>query len=278
MSRIAQSIVWLASYPKSGNTWLRAFMANYLVGGDVPIPLNDLGRIGFGDSSLQAYRDIAGRDPNLMPIPELLGVRRKVLEEIADNGADINLVKTHHAKSRIRGHWLIPADLTRTAIYLVRNPLDMVVSYADHWGTTQEFAARHIALPTNGVPASKKTVSQYLGNWSEHVRSWAKSENFRTLILRYEDLLADPEGSFTKAVRHIGAPVEEATIRQAIAFSSFDALSEQESTTGFSERGPKQERFFRRGQSGSWQDELAPELADKIRKDHGAVMEEYGYL
>lgn len=278
MSRTAQSIVWLASYPGSGNTWLRAFLANYLMGGETAIPLNDLSRIGYHDSAWPAYRDFAGRDPNLMPIVELLDVRRKVLEAIADNGADVNLVKTHHAKSRIKGHWLIPADLTRTAIYLVRNPLDVVVSYADHWGTTHEFAARHFTLPTNGIPASRKTVSQYLGTWSEHVRSWAKSENFRTLILRYEDLLADPEGSFAKVVRHIGAPVDDAVLRQAISFSSFDALAEQERTEGYSERGPKQERFFRFGRSGAWQNALDPALADRIRSDHGQVMAEHGYL
>ncbi len=278
MSGNTQTIIWLASYPKSGNTWLRAFLANYLMGGSEAIPINDLGRIGFGDSSWPAYRDAAGRDPNLMAIADLLRIRRQVLETIADNGADINLVKTHHARTRIKGHWLIPADLTRTAIYLVRNPLDMVVSYADHWGTTQEFAARHIALPTNGIPASKKTVAQYLGNWSEHVRSWEKAENYRALILRYEDLLADPEGSFTKIVRHVGAPVEPDALRLSLQFSSFNALSAQEAETGFDERGPKQSRFFRRGGAGNWQEELDPELADKIRKDHGAVMKQYGYL
>jgi hypothetical protein len=278
MAPNSQSIVWLASYPKSGNTWLRAFLANYLIAGTDPIPINDLGRIGFGDSSWPAYRDLADRDPNLMPIEDLLGLRRKVLEEIAQNGADVNMVKTHHAKTRLKGQWLIPADLTRTAIYLVRNPLDVVVSYADHWGTTLEFAARHFGLPTNGIPASEKTVAQYLGNWSDHVRSWSKNENFRTLVLRYEDLLADPEEAFTKVVRHIGAPVDNTMLQQAIEFSSFDTLSRQEATTGFVERGPKQKQFFRSGRSGGWERILPAAIAQKIRRDHRDVMTEHGYL
>lgn len=278
MAPTDRTIVWLASYPKSGNTWLRAFLANYLIASDVPIHINDLAQVGFGDSDWAAYEEIAGRDPNLMPIPDLLSVRGQYIRTLAANGADINLVKTHHANIRLKGHWLVPAEVTRQAVCLVRDPMDMVVSYADHWGTTLEFAARHIGLATNGIPASKRTVAQYLGNWSDHVNSWVNSKGFRTLVLRYEDLLTNPHDGFEKVVRHLGAPLDKDVLDHSIRSSSFETLSAQEAEGGFSGRGPKQEKFFRNGQAGYGREILGEDLVSKIESQHSTVMKQFRYI
>ncbi|MEM9783942.1 MAG: sulfotransferase, partial [Pseudomonadota bacterium] len=56
-----RTIVWLASYPKSGNTWMRLFLANYIMKRETPLPINEINKLGFGDSVPRYYVQAAGR-------------------------------------------------------------------------------------------------------------------------------------------------------------------------------------------------------------------------
>ena len=96
--------------------------------------------------------------------------------------------------------------------------------------------------------------------------------------LRYEDIQADPEGAFSQVLRHIGAPPDPERVARAVRFSAFDELSRQEAEGGFIERSPNSDRFFHSGQSGQWREQLAPEIAERIRTDHAETMREFGYL
>ena len=274
-----KSIVWLASYPKSGNTWLRIFLANYLMNADRPVPINQVHRFGMGDSITRTYNIVAGRqiDPNDFHLT--LSLRDKVLRGIVGNNADVNFVKTHNIRAEAHGVTLIPDALTRSAVYILRNPLDMLLSYARHFGLGDAAAAEAISRSDNVSTPEANTVMQFLGGWSEHVESWTrKKAPWPRLVLRYEDLLAEPEQNFGLLLRHIGMPVDEARLEKAIRFASFDELAKQEESAGFVERSPKAERFFAKGKSGQWKTDLAPEIVERIRRDHGKVMERHGYL
>lgn len=276
--RPGKSIVWLASYPKSGNTWLRIFLANYLLDRKEPMPINQVHRIGIGDALESAYRTVAGGAFDVTNIRQSLALRPKVLKRIVANGAEINFLKTHNCRGKAFGVELIPAHLTRSAIYIIRNPLDMVVSYARHYGLTPELAAAAIGRDDNTVAGGAGAVAQFLGNWSEHVRGWARCREFPVLALRYEDMQTHPEDTFRKALQHIGVPVDDERLARAIRFSSFEELRRQEETGGFIERSAHSERFFDSGRSGRWREELPPEAADRIRREHGKIMREFGYL
>ena len=142
MAHDTRTLVWLASYPKSGNTWLRAFLANYLIDGTEPVSINDMQKISFGDSSAPAYADLGRCNPATLTPAQVVALRDRHLERVSGN-APINFVKTHNAHTRIAGRRLIPARLTRAAIYIIRDPRDLVLSYADHFGLdrlTPEFA------------------------------------------------------------------------------------------------------------------------------------------
>ncbi len=273
-----KSIVWLASYPKSGNTWLRLFLANYLLNRSTPMPINEVHRIGMGDAVGKAYRMVAGGPFDATDPHQTLALRPAVLRRVVANGAQVNLLKTHSYVGKARGIELIPGHLTRSAIYVVRNPLDMVVSYARHYGNSTDFTAGAIARRDNGIAGGNGAVPQFLGNWSDHVRSWTRCRDFPILVLRYEDLLADPAAGFTRALEHLGVPVEPERLARAVRFSSFEELRRQEETTGFVERSDQQERFFDSGRSGRWREELPAEVAERIRYDHARVMRELGYL
>jgi len=276
MTRDPRTLVWLASYPKSGNTWLRAFLANYFIDTPTPVSINEMQKISFGDSSAPAYAELGRCDPARLDPARLVALRLRHLERVSLNG-EINFVKTHNAHVRVGGRWLIPARLTRAAVYMIRDPRDLVLSYADHFALDPAAAAAAIASAQNHVPANSRTVMQFLGDWSGHVKSWTRARDFPVLVLRYEDLLSDPEACFERVLRLIGAPVDARVLAQATRFSSFEVLAAQEQAAGFREKGGAQARFFRRGVSGQWRDGLAGDIVERITADHGAVMKRHGY-
>ncbi|MFQ5565802.1 MAG: sulfotransferase domain-containing protein, partial [Paracoccaceae bacterium] len=188
MTRDPRTLVWLASYPTSGNTWLRAFLANYFIDSATPVSINEMQKISFGDSSAPAYAELGRCDPRRLDPARLAALRERHLERVSRNG-EVNFVKTHNAHIRIAGRWLIPARLTRAAVYLIRDPRDMVLSYADHFALDPSRAADAIGSAHNRVPANARTVTQFLGDWSGHVKSWTRARDFPVLVLRYEDLL-----------------------------------------------------------------------------------------
>lgn len=275
------SIVWLASYPKSGNTWTRIFLANYLMNPKEPVPINEVHRFGMGDAIAKTYRMVAKDDPALQDLNDVnvtLRLREKVLRGIVANGADVNLVKTHNIRRQAYGVSLIPEKYTRSAVYILRNPLDMVLSYARHYGISPEDAVEAIGRSDNANASDGATVWQFLGSWSEHVNSWTSKSPYPLLVLRYEDMLERPEEAFGKLVRHIGVPLEQERLEKAIRFASFDEVSRQEKKEGFKENPGKNETFFTSGKSGQWKTALSEALADRIRADHRNVMKRYGYL
>jgi len=121
---VPKSIVWLASYPKSGNTWTRIFLANYIFNRQTPMPINQVHRLGMGDSIEKAYRMVAGGPFDVADYRQSLALRDRVLKGIVNNDAAVNFGKTHNRLTRAFGVDLIPTHLTRSAIYILRNPLD----------------------------------------------------------------------------------------------------------------------------------------------------------
>jgi hypothetical protein len=246
MTRNSRTLVWLASYPKSGNTWPRAFLANYFIDAPEPVSINEMQKISSGDSSAPSYAELGRCNPASLGAAQIAVLRERHLERIS-RSAPVNFVKTHNAHIRVGGRWLIPARLTRAAIYIIRDPRDMVLSYADHFALDPAFAAGAIASAENRVPTNARTVMQFLGNWSDHVRSWARAKDFPVLVIRYEDILADPVEQFEKVLRRIGAPVDQKILERATRFCSFETLAAQEEKAGFREKGGTQYRFFPQG-------------------------------
>jgi len=234
-------------------------------------------KISFGDSSAPSYADLGGRDPMLLTPEQLAPLREQHLARVSGN-APVNFVKTHNANIRIAGRLLIPPRLTRAAVYILRDPRDMALSYADHFGLDLFAAAAAIAAPGNRIPANPRTVTQFLGGWSDHVRGWTRAKGFPVLALRYEDMLADPAAAFEKALHLIGAPIDTGVLDQATRFASFEVLAAQEAEQGFREKGSSQARFFRRGAAGQWRETLPPEVVARIEADHGDQMRRHGYL
>lgn len=273
-----KSLIWLASYPKSGNTWLRAFLVNYVFNEPEPVPVNDLHRLGVSDAMTSGFRKVLGQPFDPSDPSQTVRLRAPFFEALVRNGADVNLIKTHNQNRDAMGVKLIPEHLTKSAIYVIRDPRDMVISYASHLGLTLDRSIEGINNINNATAGDEKNVHQFLGRWSDHVTSWTRTKKFPVLTVRYEDMLARPEKAFGSVVRRLGLPIEKERLLRAIEFSSFDKLKKQEEETGFVENSNNQERFFRTGGSGHFREELNLEQISQIEADHVKIMRRHGYL
>ena len=257
---------------------MRAFLSNYIWNPDKPVPVNELHRLGIGDAIAETYAKFANGPFNSTDPVQTAALRAPFLNAINSNGADVNFVKTHNQNTMAFGHVLIPPALTRSAIYILRDPRDMIISYSSHLGMTLDAAIAGMNNKDNATNGDALNVHQYLGRWSDHVTSWTRTKKFPVLTIRYEDMLQRPEKTFASVIRRVGMPLDKARLQKAIEFSSFKKLKQQEEEYGFVENSKNQERFFRKGSSGQWRDELTPEQISQIERDHEKIMRRHGYL
>ncbi len=276
-------IIWLASYPKSGNTWLRILLTNYLNDSDAPADINDLTDGPIASARLW-FDEWVGIEASALNDNVIERLRPDVYRCLAREATDTLYMKVHDAWSRTdRSEPLFPADVTAGVIYILRNPLDLAASCAHHWGVSVTRAVENLCNPDFVTARSLSSLTdqlrQSLQSWSGHVRSWVDESGLRVLLIRYEDLCRDSQATFGEVVRFCNLPWDTARVRKAVAFSDFSELQRQEQRQGFRERsvvatGP----FFRRGQAGSWRDELPPDLARRLIDTHAETMRRFGYL
>jgi hypothetical protein len=168
--------------------------------------------------------------------------------------------------------------VTAGAVYVLRNPLDVVLSVADHFGMSIDAAIDFLNSETTGSPTDEANVASVLSSWSAHVRSWADGGGEATHVMRFEDLLQNPAKSFRALVRFLGLERNEPRLRQAMRFSSFGELRRQERERGFRERSPNSKRFFRSGRKDQWRTALERGQVQRIVAAHGETMRRFGYL
>lgn len=271
------NIVWLASYPKSGNTWLRAFLANLIANRPTPVPLAELPNYGRLEAEPELYSRIAGRPSTELDFTELCALRPHVHAAIAAAAAKTVFVKTHSMAGAMDGVPLLTPQVSAGSIYVVRNPLDVAISMSHHFGIDQDAAIDYLNNEKSATENSEMFVTEFLGSWSQHVKSWADMESERILILRYEDLLEKPAKWFGKVARMIGTE-DRARIERAIRHSDFRALAEMEKRDGFVEVPIKGKRFFRSGRSNQWREKLSRDQVARIIAAHREQMQRFGYV
>ena len=308
------SIVWLASYPKSGNTWLRAVLTNYLRDDGEPVSINALAG-GPLASDRETFSEIVGLDSSDLTPEEILrhrplfhellarelaghpGGGRHPVQSAAAASRERTpaLVKVHDAYLHARDSAaLFPKVATNGVVYLVRNPLDVAVSYAHHRQKSIDATVRWMNEPAAAegevVGGIHIQLPQPLTTWSGHAASWLDQEELPVHVVRYEDLLADPMAGFGAIVRFAGfdrdgthpegpgQPSASARLARAIRHAAFSRLRAQEEDSGFSEKQPTAPSFFRAGVAGSWRTALAPSQVQALVDAHGPMMARLGYL
>jgi len=271
-------IIWLASYPKSGNTWLRAFLANYLSDARRPVAINDLPKHILGDNMKAHYLQFSGLKEEQLDAAAIAALRPKVHCWMAgSSGRDI-FVKTHNAVALADGVPLITPAATAGAIYVLRNPLDVAVSFAHHFQVSLERAAESLCQDDYRLPEHGGILGQFLGDWGQHVRSWTSASGMTRLVLRYEDMQHTPLKTFGGVVRFLGLPKDMHRLKRAVRFSAFEELRKQEGRGRFVEARPDGKTpFFRSGTGGGWRAVLPEVCRRQLIEAFEPLLLEHGY-
>ena len=278
-----RKIIWLASYPKSGNTWFRVFLTNLLSESDQPADINHLYPTTIA-SSRQMFDEATGLSSSDLTPPEIEALRPEVYRYMAENSDNIIYHKIHDANISISGSDtpLVPGNVTLGAIYFIRNPLDVCVSFAHHAATDVSSMAEKMNNPEhsfcNKPERLHNQLEQKLLSWSGHVRSWINEKRFPVLVIRYEDMLTLPVETFTRATRFAGLKYGRKKIIKALEFSKFEELKKQEQESGFREKAPGAGSFFREGKKDSWKELLSPGIVEKLIRHNHEIMKQFGYL
>jgi hypothetical protein len=272
------NILWLASYPRSGNTWLRAFLHNYLRNSAEPYDINKLQDLTTIDSDARWFRMFDPRPCDALTKEEVAALRPRVHEAIARSRSDTVFVKTHNALVMDRGTPMISPEFTAGAIYVVRDPLDVAVSYSVHFGVPLDEAVAAMNRPGNQSKSNQGNFAyEFHGSWTENVESWTTGDRKSFHIVRYEDLQSAPEAAFGGIVRFLGLPASQERLQRAIRNCAFDVLQAQEQRTGFRERSRKSDTFFRSGRSGEGARRLTPDQIASLQQAHETQMRKFGY-
>ncbi len=230
-------IVWLASYPRSGNTFFRIVLHHaYNLKTSSVYEDAVLDRVGAAD--------IVGREKLSAPIEELRA------------RPEVFFVKTHD----------LPTD-DSPAIYLIRDGRDALVSHAKYvlsFGKKKGIPFLH-SEQKEFERALEKLIHEkpQFGGWSNHVRSWTSRPNAKTVVVRFDELIASPQQEVEQALAKLGLNLQ--------------ALSGGV-VPDFAELQKQSPEFFRKGKTGAWRDDMPPALQDLFMQHHREVMEQFGYL
>lgn len=281
-SSASRGIVWIASYPRSGNTWTRHFLNNLLSvvegRGDEPADINAIDERTIWDIPARRFEEVLGKGLKTAMRAEIAAARAEVQRRIAEAADGAALVKTHNALLLDRGHPTINFKVTAGALYIVRDPRDVAISFAHHFGINIDTAITRMGQPGVETDVNEGVAYEVYGSWSEHVESWTRNPHRAILVVRYEDMLREPERTFAAIARHLQIAASPEQVRRAIELSAFAEAQRQEAAHGYRERPKESKVFFRTGRAGQWRETLTREQVDRIFADHSEQMARYGYV
>lgn len=282
MPGIKKNMVWLASYPKSGNTWFRIFLSNLFSESPGAVHINELTETAIS-SNRSIMDNYLGIHSSELTTNEIDRLRPEVFRSYSKEKEGLAYIKTHEAWTvNSRDEPIFPEEVTKGVIYMIRNPLDIVISYSHHNNESIDLTISRINNADSKLCAAKDVLymqtEQRIKSWSDHVSSWTKGSGLPLCLIRYEDMLQDPLNTFKSAVDFLNLSYGEAEISDAINYSSFQSLKAMEARDGFKEKGINTKVFFRKGQSNEWKTGLSKAQMREIVSNHEVIMKQYGYL
>ena len=276
-------IVWLASYPKSGNTWMWLFIKSYFnppkkkfslnYHKDDPVMLKPFPDEGMFDELKINYESFFDLSKNWINLQSLINLNNKT-----------NYLKTHNSMCTINNYKFTNVQNTLGAIYIVRDPRDVLISYSSYMEKSMDETLKFMLnKETYEVGEFKKKIynKTLLGSWSDHYNSWKNYKSREIIIIKYEDMVNSASSTFLKVLTYLSKiikiNVDHTKMDKAIEETSFKNLKNLEINEGF-KTNPSKNEFFRKGVVGDWREKLNKEQVEKIEKAFEAEMIELGYL
>ena len=275
-----KNIVWIASYPKSGNTWIRSVLSSLFYTDDGNFNFNILKKINTFDRPFYFSEVIKDKKVSTYDLTTLAKFRIEA-QKLFNKKKILRFFKTHAANIKIDGFDYTNQDTTRCVIYVVRDPRDIVLSYSKFSGLNIDDVIKIIKDEKFAV---KNKESQYFTHWSRwdyHVSSWLIPD-YPKIVIKYEDMIDKPIQTimrlimFLKSVE-VGGDLKDQKIINAVKSTSFANLNKMETELGFEESiyGTK---FFNIGKKNQWKKSLPALHSKDIEKSFAETMKKFGYL
>ena len=279
-------IIWIASYPKSGNTWLRSIITALVYSEDGIFTFEKLKKIRQFPEK-QYFKNLVKNFKNFDEIKK----NWITAQDEVNLDKKIKFFKTHQGNFKIGNDHFTNNQNTQAVIYIVRDPRNLVTSISNHYSLSLNEACKFLTTPTlrgNGKSRKEKKDGIYylLGKWNEHYKSWTNNTK-NLLLLRYEDLITEPKKELEKIIfflnKHINFETNDMKNNKILKSTSFKNLKKMEQEGSFIENVINKEtgsniNFFNLGPKNIWQNSLDKEIIKKIEDSFEDEMKEIGYL
>lgn len=276
-------IIWLASYPKSGNTLLRSILATYFFSEDGIFNFNHLYKIGQFPSLI--HFENLGIDTS--DSDQIYSNIIKAQELINNSSKQLKFFKTHSALAKINNNNFTDFKNTLGAIYVIRDPRNVVTSFAHHYQIDSDEATKCLLNEKFWNYKNEKVPKTFLSSWKQNYNSW-KQFNDKTLFIKYEDLIKNKKTVLIRVFKFfesLGAKIELDMVKlnKVIKSTEFEKMKDMETKETFREsivdkETGKKRPFFNLGPKNDWKKILSDENREKIEKAFREEMLELGYL
>lgn len=271
-----KNLVWIASYPKSGNTWVRLLLGAYFADS----PEGQFHLLGRSAALRAVFDEWSVEESSDLLAEEIVDLRRTAFELLNNTLRRPVYIKVHDSFSSDFGEACVVDSVTLGVVYLVRNPLDVAVSLSHYLSVSLDRAVDIMcdekAELARAPHALLHQFPQQLGTWSTHVSGWIRQTRVKVLPIRFEDLHANAAAALASILVFAGEVVQEERVSLAVSATRFDTLRALEAREGFSDS--RSSPFFRAGRVGDGVRTLPVHLRERLIDAHGAEMIRWGYL
>lgn len=278
-------IIWLASYPKSGNTWVRSMLTALIYTNDGKFNFDLLDKIKQFPSQI-FFKDLTNRYDDVDEIAK----NWETAQDLINLNKEVKFLKTHHLKCKIGENNFTSQRNTLATIYIVRDPRNLVNSISNHYSKSLEESKKFLMTPRylygfkkNG-DVKKNDIKTLLGTWSQHYNFW-KTNNTNYLLIRYEDLIKDTNSALNKIIvflkKYINIEVNDEKIKNILNTTNFQYLKNLENEGKFNENAFEnintKKTFFYLGPKNNWKDNLDKDLIKKMNSYYEEDLKKLGY-
>ena len=278
-------IIWLASYPKCGNTWVRSFLSAYYFSNngefnfDLLKNIKQFPSVDFFPDKLNSVEEASA---NWLSAQKKMKQTKRVF-----------FLKTHNVYGAYQGNNFTTPEYTLGVINIIRDPRNVITSLMNHYSISEDDAFNmlssvHRNLRDRNDKDNYATYS-FISSWANNYNSWKMSKNIRRLLIKYEDLENDKEKTFYKIIEFINKImgkkdiVDEEKLKKSILSTGFDILKKKEQEEGFNEaiysvNEGKKKKFFNLGKDNDYKKLLKPETIGSIERLFENEMKELGYI
>ena len=279
-------IIWIASFPKSGNTWVRSMISSLIY--------TDTGVFNFEiikkiqqfpnkkhfENLTEEYQNIHELKKFWITAQDKLNLDKK-----------IKFFKTHHINCKIGENSFTNNNNTLGTIYIVRDPRSLVESFSNFYNKDKSLAIQNITSKgfvsgANYIKNKQNNVFTIIGSWNDHYNSWSKT-SANLLLIKYEDLLKDPFKELNRIIiflkKFMTFKYDDYKIQNIISSTSFEKMQKMENDEGFFEMPFKESdqdkvKFFNKGKKNDWRKYLDKNESDIIENKFEKEMKELGYI